>query len=874
MTKRHRRHVPWIRIGLAAALVLSLSVASAQSRTDARVLQQEGQRAIIDLWEALTPLQSIASQMTTGAHPDDERSALLALLSRGMGVRVITITANRGEGGQNSIGLERYDALGVLRSGEMEAASRAFNVELFFLSEAFGDPIFDESFTKSAVETLELWGGTEALMEKLVRAIRESRPDVIFTNFQDVWGQHGHHRAVSRATEEAFRLAADPEAFPEHLAMGLRPWQAKKFYLPSGTGGGQNGVALPATLTLQTGDYDPIFGASYDQLGQQSRAYHRSQDMGSWVQEGPRSSSFHLRDAVIDVPENETGMFDGLPFTLADLAATVPAGTLQVKLLRLHDQLQETIDAFPNAGRVNTAVTAALRTVRVARDLIPETELDEEAAFDLDFRLGLKEAELQHAHRVSALLVPRLVASATELTRGGTAEFALTAYVGGRVPLENVSLDLVVPDGWTVERVDGDDAAILGYNQTVTANFLVTVADDADFYTPYRRYMHPFRANTGINGVVRYEVAGETVSVAIDPTETIAVLPDLSLRASATNLAHNLLRPERPIVVDVAVTNNVAGATSTTLRLDAPAGWTTDPANVALTFGRKGDVAAATFTLVPPADVAAGGYDFAIVAEGEATSTSWVRVVDYDHIDRAYMVLPATVNVQAFEVAFDDGLRIGYVDSGVDLVFQGLRAMGMQVDLLTADDLMTGDLSRFDTIVVGVYGYRLRPDLMAANERVLDWVRGGGNLLVQYHRRADAWDPNVVPPYFVQHGGASILNRVTDPAAPVIFLAPEHPILNVPNTITDADFDGWIKERGLHLFAEWAEEYTALFSITDSNWPDTPEETPFLGTMLTVDLGEGRWTATNLVLHLQIEENVPGAYRLYANLVTPPSAAR
>ena len=192
-------------------LALLVGLASAQSRTDARVVEQEGQRGIVELYEAITPLQSVASFMTIGAHPDDERSSQIALLSRGLGVRSITVTANRGEGGQNSIGTEYQQALGVLRSREMEQSSAAFNVELFFLSESFDDPILDFRFSKSAVETLEIWG-EDVMMEKLVRAIRESRPDILFTNFQNVFGQHGNHRAMAYATEQAFALAGDPTA--------------------------------------------------------------------------------------------------------------------------------------------------------------------------------------------------------------------------------------------------------------------------------------------------------------------------------------------------------------------------------------------------------------------------------------------------------------------------------------------------------------------------------------------------------------------------------------------------------------------------------------------------------------------------------------
>ncbi|HNQ99703.1 MAG TPA: PIG-L family deacetylase, partial [Trueperaceae bacterium] len=264
-----------LRAAAVSLMALLVAFASAQSRTDARVLEQETQIGILDLYEALTPLKSVASFMTVGAHPDDERSSQIALLSKGLGVRSITVTANRGEGGQNSIGTEYLQALGVLRSREMEQASAAFNVELFFLSESFDDPIFDFRFSKSAVETLEIWG-EDVMMEKLVRAIRQSRPDVIFTNFQNVFGQHGNHRAMAYAAEQAFTLAADPNAYPEHFEMGLEPWQAAKFYLPSGRGSGQADFELETTLSIPTGGYDQVYGATYEQLGQQSRAYHRS----------------------------------------------------------------------------------------------------------------------------------------------------------------------------------------------------------------------------------------------------------------------------------------------------------------------------------------------------------------------------------------------------------------------------------------------------------------------------------------------------------------------------------------------------------------------------------------------------------------------
>src|SRR5690554_2968392 len=416
MRAKNKSLSPILRTLATLLLAVLVGVAAAQSRTDARVVEQETQRGIVELYEALTPLQSVASFMTVGAHPDDERSSQIALLSRGMGVRSITVTANRGEGGQNSIGTEYRQALGVLRSREMEESSKAFNVELFFLSESFDDPIFDFRFSKSAVETLGIWD-EDVMMEKLVRAIRESRPDILFTNFQDVFGQHGNHRAMAYATEQAFHMAGDPTVFPEHLEMGLEPWQPKKLYLPSGTGGARadDPPSLETTLTLSTGDYNQIFGATYEQLGQQSRAYHRSQDMGSWRAEGPGQSSLHLRESFVTTAETDDALFAGLPFTVADLADGVADETLAGQLRSIQADIDAAFAAYPDFAAVHEAVASALVTVREARETLAGlTDMDEAVSSDLDFRLAKKEAELQYASQAALSLVTRVIVATPE----------------------------------------------------------------------------------------------------------------------------------------------------------------------------------------------------------------------------------------------------------------------------------------------------------------------------------------------------------------------------------------------------------------------------------------------------------------------------
>ena len=614
-------------------LLICLSLTSLAQAQDPRITEQERERGIVELWERLVPLQSVASFMTVGAHPDDERSSLLALLSQGYGVRTITVTANRGEGGQNAIGTENRQALGVLRSREMEESSLAYDVELFFLSESFDDPIYDESFAKSAVETFELWG-EDVVMEKLVHAIRESRPDILFTNFQNVFGQHGHHRAMAAATKEAFRLAADAEVYPEQLEGDLEVWQPKKFYLPAGDGGSQEAdpEPLPATVTLPVGDYDPLLGASYEQLGEQSRAYHQSQGMGRFLEEGPDTVELYLAGSVVEASEGD--LFSGIARTVADLAEGLE-DDLATQLRELDTALTATVAAFPDFGAVAENAAAALQLTRSTREAVASAELDETTRSDLDFRLELKEQELQAAAQRALSLITRLSFDDPELVAGGSSEVTLSAFVGGQTPIEDVTLELVAPDGWTVERVAAESGGegkaegetgggmadtSVAYNETVSATFTVTAPEDAAPYNPYRRHLDPIGANGLVYGEVSFTASGVEMMVPVDEERVVAVLPDVAIRTTPENLVYNLLEPETPITLEVALTNYSQGAGSTTLSLALPEGWSSEPTDAEVSFEAKGDTRGVTFTLIPPEGIVSDAYEVGVVAEGELSS--------------------------------------------------------------------------------------------------------------------------------------------------------------------------------------------------------------------------------------------------------------
>ncbi len=827
-----------------------------------RIVQQAAQSAITRLWDSLVALKSVSSFMQTGAHPDDETSRLIARLSKADGIRVSYVCGVRGEGGQNDLGTELRSALGVLRTREMERAAGTLNMALYWLNEEYDGAIFDFGLSKSPTETFEHWGH-ERTVEGLVRAIRTERPDVIAPTFLDIPGQHGHHRAITVATEEAFALAADPQAFPHHLADGLRPWQVKKLYLPawSGAGGAYDDEVPPpnATLSVDVGALDPVHGATYAQIAQWSRAYHRTQGMGHWTDAKPDSVPLHRRLCTLDgLPLDEATMFDGLPQTLADLAELTTDPGLADDLQAAQGAIDEALAAFPDNARTAAAIHQALGCVRAAQHRV--RNIGDEAG-DIAHRLAIKERQLGRASLNACLLICTAQAERYELAPGEATQVKLSVYAGSAVALSALSLTLDVSDGWRVEG-EGAAAPALATGERLTAAFRVTVPTDAPHYFPYRFRTEPGRPDDPVVGKLSYVADGERITVPVALDETLAVLPAVSLDIEPAGVVHNTAGAGRPIAVDVRAVSNAGAAFDTAISLEAPDGWRVDPAEVPVSLATSGAVASAKFTVQPSADPT-GRTTLRAVATGDTASDNTVHRMAYPHIRTSYMIVPARVTVQSLAVSVPR-VRVGYVDTGSDRVHYWLRQLGVEVDLLDADFLATGDLRHYDTIVIGIFGFRSRPDALAAITRLHGFVEAGGNLITLYHRPWDNWDPARVPPRYLKIGQPSLRWRVTDAAAAVSVLAPDHPLLNTPNAIGADDWHGWVKERGLYFAAEWDDAYTPLVAMAD------PGEEPHKGALLSARIGKGRHTHTGLILHYQMDFLVPGAFRLFANMIAPP----
>lgn len=810
---------------------------------EALIRRQMAEPSVLRLHRALSRLKSTVTLLDTGAHPDDESSAMLAALSLRDGVRVVLLCSTRGEGGQNAIGPERGGDLAALRSREMEEAARVLDAGVTWIGHGPDDPVHDFGFSKSGVDTLRRWGH-ERVVERLVRAIRTERPDIVIPTFLDVPGQHGHHRAMTQASREAVELAGDPAAFPEHLAAGLSPWTVAKFYLPAWSGKSASyDDDLPppdATVAVQAGDRDPVTGATYAQIGQWSRLAHRTQGMGVWREAAPSPWPLHRAHATPGMPAVEAAIMDGLPATVAALADAVDGIECKTWLRTAQAAIDRAIAVWPDSDAVAAAAAQALTATRAALASRPE-----HAASFLDHRLRRKERELGQVLFVASGLDARAVAEPAEIEPGGTV--GITALRAADTGATEIATAPRLPSGWAWEP------------GSATGQFRIRVPDDAPITLPFAPGFDPLGGNGLVSVEVAFTLAGVRATVTIDLDEPVRVLPAASATPASDAIVVNLARPSAPLPLGLTL-QSLRGTAAAQRRVGvtAPAGWATSGAISVAVPGNAG-VASIEAVLTPPVSAGAGLQEAVVTIDGQP---GWsVRRMNHPHLGAVVRAAPAILRLRTIEVALPDGVRVGVVGGGSDRADSWLRQVGLAVEPLDAETLTGGDLGAWDTILVGVFAFRTRPDLAAATTRLHRWVRDGGHLVTLYHRPIDAWNPQSTPLAPLTIGHPSYRWRVTDPAAPVQVLRPDHPLLTGPNPIGEADWAGWDKERGLYFASRWDPAYEALLATGD------PGEAPLEGGLLLGRFGRGRHTHVALALHHQLDRLVPGAFRLMANLM-------
>lgn len=799
----------------------------------------------VELWNTVKPLETTVSFVNIGAHPDDERSDLLAYLSRGVGVETVSLIANRGEGGQNQIGTELFTPLGIIRSMEMQEAAKVNGVDAFHLSETIEDDIYDFGFSKSKEETLAEWG-EDVTYERLIRFIRTFRPDVMMPTFRDVPSQHGHHRTMSYLGIKAYTDAADPNVYPHHMDEGLKPWQARKAYLPAESEDSSD-------FSVEIGDYDEIYGMTYPQLGEESRYLHKSQGMGNDIPAEPRQTHFEIVGEELLLEDNhDNPILNGIPTNFEDWAELIDHDELAEAYETLHEQLMATIESYPSSADVYEDSAIALETVRQLQDETEAAPLDEDLQDDLLHKLSVKEEQLQLANYTAAKLDITLDIDSPVLVQGQNATVSVDITNNGSEDIEDLSLALDLPSNWDYSGDHAAGSVAAGESETVT--FDITVSDDADYFDPYQD--PDLRLNAS------YLANGQTINEVIDTEDTVAVLPEISVRSIPEELVINTEDVQDEVTVTLRAKNYVNGPADTTISLDIPDDWDIEPSEQAVSFSEKDEEQDISFTVYPPEDIDEGTFHLDAIANYNGKELdSTIQEIYYDHIGHSFYQYTSQVKGIAFKLNIIDDLKIGYIESGFDEVYDYLKNVGFDITKLEEEDLSSGDLSEYDTIVTGIRAYLAREDLVANNDRLLEYVENGGHMVVQHNLPAEMDEADPFP-YPLKVGRPSIEWRVTDENADVTLLNPDSPLFHYPNEIDDSDWDNWIQERGLYFPMEWDDNYEALVSMAD------PDEDPMEGSLLFTEYGEGSYVYTSLGFYRQIQNRVAGGYRIFTNLMS------
>jgi len=822
-----------------------------------RIAEQQRKSGINKLWDALTPLKHVGSFMNCGAHPDDERSHILAYLARNKGVRIMYSTSTRGKGGQNAIGTEAGDDLGVFRSEEMEAAAAEIPMSVHYYSARFGDEIDDFGFSTDPAEAEEKWG-FERTRERLVRIIREQKPDIISPTFLDTDGQHGHHRAITRATIDAYHLAADPNAFPEHFDDGLKPWTALKMYLSaaSGRGGVYDDRDPPPepTVSIPTGMYDPINGATYRQIGEWSRARHMTQGMGRWREAEPEMSHLHRTECRFDIPLQEKDVFDGLWQTLSDMAA-MTEGKLASDLRTADKFIHSAIDSFPDREKIYENLVTVSKKLNDCEAEI--NAASDEIKDNFAHRITLKQKQIGNALYEASGLNAEIIwdSDYTSPSQEFTGKVAI--YNTGNLSWDNISLSLIGTNSNEQKSVNMQGFKINpGERKEILLRLMIP--ESADYHHPLDKDYEPFWDKENFSCVMGLDGLGH---ITLLPANPVLVVPPVNLSWEASGLFYNKQNDGAPIEAMLSIEKYTEIASDVEIGLDAPEGWTVTPPNYKVPAGTLPGSSKYNFVITGPTNSDRLTITPYAICDGRRIEEN-VLMMNYDHIRNTCKVVPNTLAIQPIDLQIPKRLKVGYVDRGSDRVYFWMQRFGVDVAMLNVDDLKTQDLSVYDTIVIGIRAFAA--DLTATSPFLREYVENGGNLVTQYNRTDDDWDNDTTPPRPITIGSPSFRWRITDPNAVVTYLVPNHHLLNAPNKLNDADWANWHQERGLYFAADASNEYEFLLSMSDHG------KDPLKGALISGKIGDCWHHHCTLILHHQLEHQVPGAARLLANLITPP----
>lgn len=828
------------------------------------------------------------------AHPDDEDSGLLAYLARGINADVALLTITRGQGGQNAVGPEQDGQLGVVRTTELLEAGKHYGVHQYFTRAV------DTGFSKSPKWTMAIWGDTLP-MEDMVRVIRTYRPDVVINGWGGVRNGHGQHQASGILTPTAVAEASDPAKFADQISEGLPAWKTSLELRPAnfnfgpapgrGNGAGRGGrgdgapaAAPPPSVRIPTDEISPLWGISYVEMGAEGHSQQPSQGTPQLFGGGfgRRQSSL-----VTETPQGEPGgVFDPklLDESITSLADRYPSfkSILAPALASADQQLATAATQELSLDRNAAAHSLAEAGKQIAGLTDEVSQQNGEDKSQLLFDLAHVHEKIDKA--LTLVVSPSIALNADrhELVAGEsfavTASFPDKPAVDVQAPIDGANLE--VPSGWTVGpgvaptppagRGRGGAAGGPGgpnaprrFSVTIPANATIPAVTPAEailpFPTPLVRFVLPVTLDNYTFKISREVEYSETKTVRIE-TYPLEMVPAVTLTVEPPEIMVSAKHASAPIKLFARVRYHGDQPAKVSIGIDQPKGWAVQPI-APLDFTAAGDQLV-QYVITPPAGVKPGAYPLHPFAKlGDETFRTSLEAIPT--LPTRNWSEPNDATVHVLNLNIPAGLHIGYVAADNDPLPEVLRQTGIQVDLLDEVAISFGDLSHYDAIVMGIRAYELRPDVARANSRLLDYVKNGGSLVVQYEREP-AWGQIKPTPYpaTMDPAKANTLARTTDPASEVGFLAPENPLLNTPNKITQEDFKDWVQERGTYYWDTWDPRYTPILALQD------PDEPPVNGALMYARYGKGVYIYTGLVFFRELPAGVPGAYRLFVNLIS------
>ncbi len=837
------------------------------------------------LGQLLKRLNTTKSVMMIGAHPDDEDSALLAYLARGENARTAYLSLTRGDGGQNIIGSELFESLGVIRTEELLQARRLDGAQQFFTR------AFDYGFSKTLVEAKQKWDAQIILCDT-VRAIRTFRPLVVISRFSGTPADgHGQHQYAGYISPLAVKAAGDASQCNDAGAS----WQVLKFYVEQGF----RSTAEP-NLKINTGEYDSLLGRSYSEIAAEGRSQHKTQEQGGLELRGDQFSGLNLVESNVPKLEKEKSVFDGIDASITAVPKLVGFSSFQdasQNFTTMQNSAERALREYqPNESQklvpilaegLNASSEASAKLKKILKD-------GANIARKIDFYVERKKSEFSEAlKRASGI---RIDALADRETVAPDESFLITAKVffpnADTVKIKEIKIN--APENWEISKLENPkETAQVFRRETANGTFYFNVKvpkaakptepywlesqrkGDLFFWQNDTTQNLPFQPPM-VKAEIKFAIGGTEFSLE-QPVEyrfaddirgeirrDLNVVPKVSLSFDQNLLIVPQSDKAQTGKIVLSVTNNSSNATSGEAKLILPENLKSSSRTTNFDLKTKGAKTSLTFDVTIPANIKISDFDISgqAIVNGE-TFTQTLNEIAYPHIQthRFYTDAKTKVVVLNLKVA---AVKVGYIMGSGDAVPEAIRQMGLEVDLINENDLTGGDLSRFDTIVVGIRAYQVRRDLISNNQKVLDFARNGGTLIVQY-QRPDYVSQNLQPfPASMtdsQRTTAGTTARVVDENAKVTILDRSNRVFNFPNKITDADFSGWVQERNLYNFTTFDGKYTPLLESHDVG------ELENKGGLVTAEIGKGKYVYCSYAFFRQLPAGVPGAYRLFANLL-------